>query len=91
MSTVTPSSEHRIVEGLRKIPIQSRSWKRVEELEEAARKVLRTIGREKFSLQDIADEAGCSIGTVYRYFKDPIDVLEKVWPNRQDIYYPEDE
>ena len=39
---------------------------------------------------DIAEYAGVSIGTFYRYFDDRIQVLDHIWPNRQDIYLTPD-
>lgn len=38
-----------------------------------------------------AEVAGVSIGTVYRYFPDRVAILDHLWPDRADTYWPDAE
>lgn len=67
---------------LRHEPIQDRAYRRLEQLEQAARTVIAREGRDAFTTAQIAQEAGASIGTVYRYFPDRLAILDHLWPNR---------
>ena len=71
---------------LRNNPQQERARTTVAQLEEAAKIVLETIGRDKFSTADIAAQSGRSIGTVYRYWPNRHAVLEHIWPDRADEF-----
>lgn len=51
-------------------------------LESVAREVIAEKGRDAFTMSDITDRAHCSVGTVYRYFSNRIDVLDAVWADR---------
>lgn len=43
-------------------------------------------GRDEFTTQHVAELAGVSIGTVYRYANSRVDLMDAVWPNRpQDV------
>ncbi|WP_213816255.1 TetR/AcrR family transcriptional regulator [Glaciihabitans sp. dw_435] len=44
-------------------------------------------GRDRFTTADVAAIAGCSIGTLYRYYKDRIAILDAIWPDR-DAHLP---
>lgn len=67
---------------LRHQPVQYRSRVRLAQLEQAARAVIAREGRDTFTTKHVADEAGASIGTVYRYFPDRVAILDHLWPNR---------
>lgn len=72
--------------SLRHSPRQDRSASTVARLQDAARHVLATIGRDRFTTSDIAVRAGVSIGTFYRYFDDRAQILDHIWPDRRDTH-----
>lgn len=61
--------------SLRTEPVRARSSARLRALIDAAAEVVRRVGIERVTTNLIAEEAGCSIGTLYRYFPDRIAVL----------------
>lgn len=67
---------------LRNKPLQDRSRQRLAEIRTAARLVLNEVGRDRLTSQLVADRAGCSIGTFYRYFEDRVALLDDLYPNR---------
>lgn len=68
--------------SIRVQPVQTRSQNRLNSLRESAKAVIERVGVERFTTADIAQEAGASIGTVYRYYPDRIAVLDDIYPNR---------
>jgi AcrR family transcriptional regulator len=65
-------------------PVQVRSSKRLVALLDATAGVIADIGYETLTTAMVADRAGASIGTVYRYFPDRIAVLQAlISRNRQ--------
>jgi AcrR family transcriptional regulator len=84
-----------IVDGevIRHAPQQARARASVEKIEDATRQLLRDpkIGRDRFTTAQVAELAGLSIGTIYRYFADRTRLLEHVWSDRQDIVMPAEE
>ncbi len=65
-------------------PVQVRSSKRLIALLDATAAVIRDIGYETLTTAMVAERAGASIGTVYRYFPDRIAVLQAlISRNRQ--------
>ncbi|WP_227497289.1 TetR/AcrR family transcriptional regulator [Planctomonas psychrotolerans] len=56
-------------------PVQARSAARVETLLDAAAAVVDEVGFERLTTAMVAERAGASIGTVYRYFPDRIALL----------------
>lgn len=48
----------------------------------ATKAVYEKVGRDRLDTQLVADEAGVSIGTLYRYFEDRVDLLDHAVPNR---------
>lgn len=64
------------VGALRNEPVQARSTARLTALLDAAAAVVDEIGFEGLTTAMVADRAGASIGTVYRYFPDRIAVLQ---------------
>jgi len=65
-------------------PVQVRSSKRLVALLDATADVIADIGFETLTTAMVADRAGASIGTVYRYFPDRIAVLQAlISRNRQ--------
>ena len=62
-------------ENRRKIPAQSRSRATVDAVLEAATQVLETAGARGFNTNAVAERAGVSIGTLYRYFPDKQSIL----------------
>jgi AcrR family transcriptional regulator len=67
---------------LRNEPVQKRSQDRLEALLEAARLVWAEVGRDRLTTGMVAEKAGCSIGTVYRYFPDRVMILDAIAPDR---------
>lgn len=61
---------------LRNEPVQARSAARLEALLDSAAAVVEEIGYERLTTAMVAERAGASIGTVYRYFPDRIVVLQ---------------
>lgn len=61
---------------LRNEPIQARSTARLASLLDSAAAVIDEIGYERLTTAMVAERAGASIGTVYRYFPDRIVVLQ---------------
>jgi len=57
-------------------PVQARSAARLEGLLDAAAAVVQDIGYERLTTAMVAEKAGSSIGTVYRYFPDRIALLQ---------------
>lgn len=63
---------------IRNEPMQARSTARLAALLDAAASVVDEIGYERLTTAMVADGAGASIGTVYRYFPDRIAVLQSL-------------
>ena len=75
----TPSVIDATIAGqvaLRNEPVQARSTARLAALMDAAAAVVEEIGYERLTTAMVAERAGASIGTVYRYFPDRIAVLQ---------------
>ena len=62
--------------SLRNEPVQARSTARLAGLLDAAAAVIDELGYERLTTAMVAERAGASIGTVYRYFPDRIAVLQ---------------
>lgn len=74
-------TQTRRVEGtaiIRNEPVQARSAARLTALLDAAAAVIDEIGYERLTTAMVAERAGASIGTVYRYFPDRIAVLQSL-------------
>jgi len=74
----TSASTVRIPALIRNEPVQARSTARLAALLDAAAQVVDEIGYERLTTAMVADRAGASIGTVYRYFPDRIAVLQSL-------------
>lgn len=61
---------------LRNEPVQARSSARLTGLLDAAAGLIDEIGYERLTTAMVAERAGASIGTVYRYFPDRIAVVD---------------
>lgn len=61
--------------NVRNEPVQHRSATRISALLDAAAEVVDEVGVERLTTAMVAERAGASIGTVYRYFPDRIAVL----------------
>ena len=62
--------------ALRNEPVQARSAARLTALLDAAASAIDELGYERLTTAMVAERAGASIGTVYRYFPDRIAVLQ---------------
>lgn len=60
---------------LRNQPVQARSTARVERLLDATAAIVDEIGYERLTTALVAERAGASIGTLYRYYPDRLAVL----------------
>ncbi|WP_293167775.1 TetR family transcriptional regulator [Microcella sp.] len=63
---------------IRNEPVQARSTARLATLLDSAASVIDEIGYERLTTAMVAERAGASIGTVYRYFPDRIAVLQSL-------------
>jgi AcrR family transcriptional regulator len=61
---------------LRNAPVQARSAARLTALLDATAYVLAEVGMERLTTALVAERAGASIGTVYRYFPDRLTLLQ---------------
>ncbi|MFC0678253.1 TetR/AcrR family transcriptional regulator [Lysobacter korlensis] len=61
---------------LRNAPVQARSAARLAALLDAAASTLDDVGMERLTTALVAERAGASIGTVYRYFPDRVTLLQ---------------
>ena len=59
----------------RRIPRQDRSRRRVEELLDAAARLVLERGVDALTTRDIAEGAGAPVASLYQYFSDKEDVL----------------
>lgn len=64
--------------AIRVEPVQARSAARVNALLDSASQAIHEFGYEQLTTAMVAERAGASIGTVYRYFPDRIAVLQAV-------------
>jgi AcrR family transcriptional regulator len=69
---------------IRNEPVQARSTARLAALLDAAAQVIHEIGYERLTTAMVAERAGASIGTVYRYFPDRIAVLQSLAARNAD-------
>jgi len=69
---------------LRNSPVQARSTARLTALLDAAAAVVDEIGFERLTTAMVAERAGASIGTVYRYFPDRITLLQALGARNLD-------
>jgi AcrR family transcriptional regulator len=67
---------------LRHSPKQARSTATLELLAEAGREIYNVVGRDRLTTAMIAERAGTSIGTFYRYFDDRVALLDHIAPDR---------
>lgn len=63
------------VENIRRVPRQKRSRVSVDCILEAAIQVLEADGEAGFNTNAVAERAGVSVGTLYRYFPDKSSIL----------------
>jgi AcrR family transcriptional regulator len=64
--------------SVRTEPTQRRSSQRLDALLDAAAEIVDESGFERLTTQMVAERAGASIGTVYRYFPDRVAVLDSL-------------
>lgn len=88
------------ISALQRTPTQDRSWEKLSIIATAAEEVLADprYGRENFTLPIVVAHINedwrsrgldkpASIGVIYRYFSDPIDLMDFVWWWRRDTLY----
>ncbi len=69
---------------VRNEPVQARAAQRIEALLDAAAAVVESHGIEHLTTALVAERAGASIGTVYRYFPDRVAVLVALAARNQE-------
>ena len=74
------------VENARKIPSQVRSRATVEIILEAAAQLLESVGEDGFNTNALAERAGVSIGTLYRYFPDKQSIIAALARQEKDAF-----
>lgn len=84
LSTLDSSGARASVAQLRNEPVQARSTARLAALLDAAAQAVDEIGYERLTTAMVAERAGASIGTVYRYFPDRIAVLQALGARNLD-------
>jgi AcrR family transcriptional regulator len=70
--------------AIRVEPVQARSTARVNALLDAASDTIHDVGYELLTTAMVAERAGASIGTVYRYFPDRVAVLQALAARNRD-------
>lgn len=78
MALIDQFGEDSLTQGrqVRTEPIQQRSAARLSALLDAAAVVVDEVGFDRITTAMVAERAGASIGTVYRYYPDRVAVLE---------------
>lgn len=78
MALIDTFGEDSVAQGrqVRTEPIQQRSAARLTALLDAAAAVVDEVGFDRITTAMVAERAGASIGTVYRYYPDRVAVLE---------------
>lgn len=79
-------SDHGRISTVRTEPTQRRSTQRLDALLDAAAELVDEVGFERLTTQMVAERAGASIGTVYRYFPDRVAVLHGLRERSIDRY-----
>lgn len=79
-------ADHGRITAVRTEPTQRRSTQRLDALLDAAAELVDEIGFERLTTQMVAERAGASIGTVYRYFPDRVAVLHGLRERSIDRY-----
>src|SRR5690349_17937241 len=65
-----------MAQSRRRAPVQERSRAMVEQILDAATRVLATSGYGQMSTNRVADEAEVSVGSLYRYFADKDEIFQ---------------
>ena len=75
-----------LIENMRETPRQSRARASVDVVLEAAAQVLEATGEAGFNTNAVAERAGVSIGTLYRYFPDKQAILRALALRETEAY-----
>jgi len=75
-------TELNLKNDLRNAPVQTRSQARLNGLLDAARVAYDVNGRDNFTTGQVAEQAGASIGTIYRYYSDRVKIMDAIHPDR---------
>lgn len=71
-------------EASRVTPKQSRSLDRLADILAAARQHYDAVGRDNFTIREVAALAPCSVATVYRYYGDRVALMDAIEPDRDE-------
>jgi AcrR family transcriptional regulator len=70
----------------RRTPIQARSNKTVEEILDAAASLLCTIPFEEITTSRLAEQAGISVGALYRFYSDKQEIFDAIAVRELDTF-----
>lgn len=65
-------------------PKQTRGQDRLADILEGARQHYGAVGRDAFTIREVAALANCSVATIYRYFGDRIALMDAIQPSRDE-------
>jgi AcrR family transcriptional regulator len=74
------------IEKPRKNPTQHRAHATIDIVLEAAAQLLETVGEQGFNTNALAERAGVSVGTLYRYFPNKQAILAALGRRERDAY-----
>ena len=77
------------VAATRRTPLQARSNKTVEEILDAAAALLGKIPFEEITTSRVAQEAGISVGALYRFYSDRQEIFDAIAVRELDIFREE--
>src|ERR1017187_2063902 len=75
--------------GSRRAPLQARSNKTVEEILDAASSLLGSVPFEEITTSRIAEQAGISVGALYRFYSDRQEIFDRVAVRELDAFRAE--
>src|ERR1035441_8927916 len=73
----------------RRTPLQARSNKTVGEILDAAASLLCTIPFEEITTSRLAEQAGISVGALYRFYSDKPEIFDAIAVRELDIFRAE--
>src|SRR3974390_1263896 len=73
----------------RRTPLQARSNRTVEEILDAASSLLGRIPFEQITTSRIAEQAGISVGALYRFYSDRQEIFDAIAVRELDVFRAE--
>lgn len=78
-----------IAQANRRTPLQARSNKTVEEILDAAASLLTSVPFEEITTSRLAEEAGISVGALYRFYSDKQEIFDAIAVRELDAFRAE--